>query len=156
MKNLSLSLFVIIFVSLLTSCKKEKLQEDITVLTQEEKVECPPFYEGLNCDEEIRIRYYGKYKGTLTNIGFNELECRTLLIEGIEEFPNQIQVGGFGIGILSEFEEGKFELPFQPFGDDYVEGAGNFIDNKVFLNIKSTTKAFGIVVHSTFIGTRED
>lgn len=98
---------------------------------------CPTWYEGDNCGQEVRAKFLGTYKGTINAYDYlhpNGLNgAVTTAFSTHPEGPQYISMDGSYMKIQLTSPSGTFDIPTQSVGSSTWSGSGSFSGNSVHL-----------------------
>lgn len=120
---------------------------------------CTDWYEGTDCGNEQRVKYYGTYSGTVvTTLPDNTTDTQnaTLVVGSRNGGVNFMDIDGLD-GVLKTNNLGEVECPLQSFydvnlGNIYMSGMGSFNGSQFIFNYQYEIS--GSVYLATFSGTK--
>ena len=120
---------------------------------------CTDWYEGTECGDEQRVKYYGTYYGTvITTLPDNTTDTQnaTFVIGSRDGGVNFMDIDGLD-GVLTTNNLGEVECPLQSFydanlGNIYMSGMGSFNGSQFIFNYQYEIS--GDVFIATFSGTK--
>jgi hypothetical protein len=140
MRKLILSVTSIVFgIFLLINCSKDACKELICQnngICNEGVCDCTTYYDGKNCEKEVRENYYGSYPGIATAGG--QASNRTFVVSkhsgGIHKFWLDSKID---CNLTSATD---FKIPSQEYEDNgltyQIEGSGKFDGNQLTATVE--------------------
>lgn len=119
--------------------------------------DCPMWYEGSNCNQEVRTKFLGNYTGILTVEDWAGIVSGSATID-FSAFPAGVQYMSASQGFVKfqlTSELGNFSVPVQTTADgtNVTYGYGNFAGNQVFFTFGGKDLG-GSTVIFTFSGSK--
>jgi len=166
MKKLMLFSCLILAALMNFHCNKESIEQDPCANTTcyhggycvDGSCDCPDWYEGANCSQEVRNKFVGAYSGTLKaeNWAGIIISPAILVFSPSSAGVQFISIENGYLKIQLTNASGNFVVPVQPIpgsNETATAGYGYFSGNQVFLTYGLTAPDGSVSIY-TFTGSK--